>query len=158
MKLTLTSLNLVILLLALLPSPTFAEYKSTQNSFQPRLSPEQSERVRKCKQILREVDSKSFEQTLDQLTRSPYPEENIQILEAMAKTYADIVEEMQVRDQSRKEGLYGMIQLNMAYLQFGGGSGAAGTREPLYRLIRNKLRSYLSVKILENQKLFYSLE
>ena len=118
---------------------------------------EQLGRVEACQSILKEVRGKSLQQTIDGLSRLPYIEENIQIMEAMVKTYTDIVAELKVTEQSKKEGLYSLVELNMAYLQLGGVK-SSGSREPLYGLIRGKLKSYLSAKLLNNSTLFHSLD
>lgn len=125
------------------------------------LSETQIERVQTCQNILKEVDDRSLQQAIHELTRSRHPEENLQILEAMAKTYADVTKELDIREQTQKEGLYSTIKLNMAYLQLGGlhaGGGGGGNREPLYRLVRSKLRDYLPARLLKDEQFFYTLE
>ena len=121
------------------------------------LSAAQIERVKECKRFIGDIDEKTLQQSIDDLVRSAFPEENLQILEAMTKTYADLVAELGLDDRAKKEQLYSFIALNMAYLQFGGPGGKAGSEE-LYRRIRFKLRSYLPPEIFQNPDLFISLD
>ena len=76
----------------------------------------------------------------------------------MAKTYADIVREINVEGQKKKEWLYSMVCLNMAYLQFGGSQGKSGSTTELNRLIRQKLKKYLPPELLKQPGFAYSLE
>ena len=76
----------------------------------------------------------------------------------MAKTYADIVREVNVEGKKKKEWLYSMVCLNMAYLQFGGSQGKSGSTTELNRLIRRKLKGYLPPNALKRDGFFYSLE
>ncbi len=158
-------MKILIILISILfiSSPAYAQGKSSgpkQDSYSKRqLTPAQLERVKVCKLILQDVDKKSLQQTNEELSRLSYPEENLQILEAMAKTYADIVREVKVEKQTQKEWLYSMIELNMGYLQLGGVKGGDGGQdEPLNRRIRYKLRTYLPSELLNHPALFHSLE
>ncbi len=122
------------------------------------LTPQQIERVQVCKRLLLEVDSKPLPKTIVELEHTPYPEENLQIMEAVAMTYADIVKEQTVDDDKNKKWLYGMIMLNMAYLQLGGDQYAVGGNAPLNRLICRKLREHLPPDLLNHPGLFHPLE
>ena len=121
------------------------------------LTSAQTERVKTAKLLLGVVDKKSLEQTIKELQGTSYPEGNLQILEAVAKSYVDIIREQNVEGKGKKEWLYSMIQLNMAYFQLG---GDPNNREDtsLNLLIRRKLQKYLPAELFTNPKLFHSLE
>lgn len=122
------------------------------------LTPQQIERVQACKRLLREVDFKSLPMTIAELEHTSYPEENLQVMEAVAMTYADIVKEHSVDDDENKKWLHGMIMLNMAYLQLGGDQYAVGGNAPLNRLIGRKLKEHLPPDLLNHPGLFHPLE
>lgn len=114
----------------------------------------QIERVKASKELIQDVDKKSLRQTVDELESMDYTEENLQIMEAMARTYAEIVRNQDVRDPAKKEWLYGTIALNMAYLQMGGSTNAVGGNAPLNRLIRRTLQENLSEELQHHPVLF----
>ncbi|MBF0511753.1 MAG: hypothetical protein HQL13_05415 [Candidatus Omnitrophica bacterium] len=119
----------------------------------------QIERVRAVKTILEGVDKKSLSDTIHEIEKNRHPEVSLQMKEAMAQTYADIVREIDVRDKKKKEWLYSMVCLNMAYLQFGGSSkNKPGSTTELNRLIRQKLVKYLPSDIVNSQGFLYVLE
>jgi hypothetical protein len=99
-----------------------------------------------------------LQQTIDELRKTHHFQLNLEMREAMAKTYADIVKEENVIGQKKKEWLYSMVCLNMAYLQFGGAQGAPGSTTALNRLIRRKLKEYLPLNVLKQPGFLYSLE
>ena len=116
------------------------------------------ERVRALKRLIGGVDSKTVQQTIAELEKMDYPQVNLQMKEAMAKTYVDIVRDKNIEGQGRREQLYSMIALNMAYLQLGGTQDKAGSAEPLNRLIRKKLREYLPPKIFSSPGFSFVIE
>ena len=116
------------------------------------------ERVKVVKALLYGIDTKSLRETIDELEKTRHPQINLQIREAMAKAYTDIVSEIDVKGQKKKEWLYSMVCLNMAYLQFGGSQGKSGSTTELNRLIRRKLKEYLPPNALKRDGFFYSLE
>lgn len=122
------------------------------------LTAQEIERVKAVKALLYGIDTKSLQETIHELEKTRHPQINLEMREAMAKTYADIVKEVNVEGQKKKEWLYSMVCLNMAYLQFGGSKGAAGSTSSLNRLIRQKLIKYLPGHALEKPGYFYSLE
>jgi hypothetical protein len=121
-------------------------------------APQDIERVKAVKALLYGVDTKSLRETIDELEKTRHPRINLQIREAMAKAYTDIVREINVNGQKKKEWLYSMVCLNMAYLQFGGGHGTHGSAGSLNRFIRQKLRKYLPPDALKQPGFLYSLE
>ena len=104
-------------------------YKSTH------LTAQEIQRVKAVKKLLYDVDPKSLRETIAELEKSRHPRINLEMKEAMAKAYVDIVKEINVEGQKKKEWLYSMVCLNMAYLQFGGGQGPSGRTSSLNRLI-----------------------
>ena len=122
------------------------------------LTQQEIQRVKAVKELLQGVDTKSLQETIDELEKSRHPLLNLQIKEAMAKAYTDIVKEINVVDEKRKEWLYSMVNLNMAYLQFGGAQGKYGSTTELNRLIRKKLKEYLPPHLLERLGSAFSLE
>jgi hypothetical protein len=116
------------------------------------------ERVKAVKVLLYDVDTKSLQETIDELEKTRHLQINLQIREAMAKTYTDIVGEINVKGQKKKEWLYSMVCLNMAYLQFGGSQGKSGSTTELNRLIRRKLKEYLPLNVSEQPGFIHLLE
>lgn len=143
-----------VLILVLLTAGAGAEgnYRMAHLSFSD------IERVRAAKELISEVDRKSLQETIHELEKSHNPKSDLLMKEAMAKTYRDIVKEIQVEGQSKREWLYSMVCLNMAYLQFGGGAGKATDTTSLNRLIRQKLIAYLPSHALTQKGFFYSLD
>ena len=121
------------------------------------LTPQEMERVKAVKELLYDVDKKSLNETIRELEKSRQAHIDLEMREAMAKTYTDIVREISVEGQKKKEWLYSMICLNMAYLQFGGSQGKPGTTTELNRLIRQKLKKYLPPDVLNQSGFLYSL-
>ena len=120
-------------------------------------TPRDIERVRVLKEILYGIDTKSLRETIEELEKTRHSQINLQMREAMAKTYADIVREINVEGQKKKEWLYSMVCLNMAYLQFGGSQGKSGSTTELNRLIRRKLKEYLPPNALNRDGFFYKV-
>jgi hypothetical protein len=122
------------------------------------LTAQEIERVKAVKELLYGVDKRSLQETIDELQRARHPQLGLEMQEAMAKAYTDIVKEINVEGQKKKEWLYSMVCLNMAYLQFGGSQGKAGSTTELNRLIRQKLKQYLPPDIFKQPGFLYSLE
>ena len=122
------------------------------------LTGQQIERVKAFKELLHGVDKESLQKTIRVLEKTRNPQINIEMKEAMAKSYVDIVSEENVEGQKKKEWLYSMVCLNMAYLQFGGSQGKYGSTTELNRLIRQKLIHYLPTNALKQPGFVYSLE
>ena len=115
-------------------------------------------RLRVVKELLDGVDKESLRTTIQELDKARHPQINLLMKEAMAKAYVDIVQSEGVQGLSKKEWLYSMICLNMAYLQFGGSSGKRGSTTELNRLIRKKLIQYLPPNALKETGFVYSLD
>jgi hypothetical protein len=117
----------------------------------------QLDRLRAAKRLLSDVDSRSFSETLQDLQKTSFSEGHLQVLEAVAQTYAEIAREYDVETPERKKWLYGMVQLNLAYLQLGGGEEQA-TASALNTLIQRKLLRHLPPETLSDPRLVQPLE
>ena len=116
------------------------------------------ERLKGVKALLGGIDKKSLQASIRELEKTRHPHTNLVMREAMARTFTDIVKEVNVEGQKKKEWLYSMICLNMAYLQFGGSQGKRGSTSELNRLIRRKLKEYLPPDLFHQSGFLYSLE
>jgi hypothetical protein len=106
------------------------------------LSDPQISRIKAYRLLVANIDPQPLAQAVAELERTRYPLVNLQIKEAMARAYADIVREQKVEGKSKQQWLYSMIKLNMAYLQFAG-KAPGQDRDPLNQLIRQTLRTHL---------------
>lgn len=118
------------------------------------LTSQQWERVKVCHRLLEGAQTKSVQEMSSDLEQSSSPEKHLQILEAVALTYSEIVQEQKIEEKDRKEWLHSMISLNMGYLQLGG----SGSGDPVHRMIQRKLKDHLSPQLLKDPELFQSLE
>lgn len=136
-----------------LATPVHAEvsYKSRH------LTAQEIERVRTVKALLHDVDKKSLRETINELEKTRNPQVSLEMREAMAKAYTDIVRDFNVNGEKKKEWLYSMVCLNMAYLQLGGDQAPPGSTTSLNRLIRKKLKEYLPLDIFRKPGFLYSL-
>ncbi len=116
----------------------------------PRLSEQDIEQLKEAKALLNDVDRKSLAQTIIEMEKTKYPQVNVQMRQAMARAYADIVKEHKIEGQKKREWLYSMINLNMAYLQFGGSQDPAGQSKSLNKLILRKLKEHLPSEMLNH--------
>ena len=143
-------LLLIFLLLCVSPGQARENCRSSLNA-------QEIEHVKESKNLIRGVDKKSLQATLNELESTQCPPMNALIMEAMARTYDDIVVEQKVEEQTKKEWLYSKIQLNMAYLQLTGGQ-QRGDNDPLNRLIRWKLKQYLPAEIFTDPRFFHEVK
>lgn len=111
------------------------------------LSSQEIEKVKEIRQILFDIDHRASHHIIEELERTPYPSTSLNMKEAMAKTFAQLVQEQDVQGQDKKQWLYSMITLNMAYLQFVGTKHYKNTDTALNMLIRRKLREFLPADI-----------
>lgn len=144
---------LVFIYCALIALSAYASPKTTPMH----LANQEVQRVKVLKQVLHEVENKTVEQMVSDLEKTSHPRMNLIIKEAMARTYADIVQEQNVQRQSQKEWIYSMVALNMAYFQFGGNQDSAGGVKNLNKLIRSKLKLYLPPDISKQPGFLTSL-
>ena len=127
-------------------------------NYRSRLTEQEIQRVRAVKELLYGIDTKPLWETIEELEKTRHPLVNLQMKEAIAKAYTDIARDFNVQGQKKKEWLYSMVCLNMAYLQFAGNQGSPGITTDLNKLIRQKLKEYLPADALNQYRLFYSLE
>jgi len=128
-----------------------------QQSGSKHLTSNEIQRVKAVKVLLSVVDKKPLRMTIAELEKTREPEINLEIKEAMAQAYTDVVRDYKVEGQKKKEWLYSMVCLNMAYLQFGGQQPASGDSNSLNKLIRQELKKHLSLEVLRQSGLLYSL-
>jgi alanyl-tRNA synthetase len=114
-----------------------------------RLSDKDISRLEVVKEILSEVETKPLSSLIQEIEQSAYPQMSLTIKEAMARAYADIIIEQNVVGKAKREWLYSMVALNMAYFQFGGAKDSASGATNLNKLIRYKLKMYLPVHIFQ---------
>ncbi len=122
------------------------------------LTPSEIERLKACQESLIGVDLKSLEQSITELEKTAYPQINLQIKEAMVRTYQTIAEEQGVSDLAKKKWLYSMVALNMAYLQFGGERPPKGQSAVLNSIIIKKLKENLPAELINKPGFLYTME
>jgi len=122
------------------------------------LSEKDRARLETVKETLGDVETKSLAQLMSEVERSAYPQISLAMKEAMAHTYADIVLEQKVTTKAKKEWLYSMVALNMAYFQFGGAKDSASGATNINKLIRYKLKMYLPPHIFNQPGFHVSVE
>ncbi|MGE0268069.1 MAG: hypothetical protein AB7S78_06415 [Candidatus Omnitrophota bacterium] len=151
----------LLILLLVLPLPVSAQSETPAKTYRKRsgtLTPEEVERVKACKQLLKGADKETLAESVARLEDNPYPREQLILMEAMARTYAEMVAEQEVVEPEKKAWLYSMVTLNMAYLQLGGYQLKKAHAVPLHRIIQRKLKAYIPVELMNNRDLFNPLE
>jgi hypothetical protein len=141
-----------------IPLVIFVFLATSAHAYGSHLTLQEIERVKAFKGLLGGIDKKSLWETINELERSRHPQVDLEMKEAMAKAYTDIAREFNVEGQKKKEWLYSMVCLNMAYLQFAGKQGNSASTTDLNKLIRQKLKEYLPSDILNQPGFIYSLE
>jgi hypothetical protein len=145
-----TFLRTIVILFLFLPA-------AIPTSYARPLTAQEIQRLKAAEGLLEGVDKKSWWETVDELEKTRYPRILLAMKEAEARTYTDIDRDYNIVDQAKKEWLYSMVCLNMAYLQFVGDEGKPGSTTELNRLIRQKLMKYLPADVLKEQGFHYSL-
>src|SRR3989338_3875838 len=84
------------------------------------LSVEQSSRAEKVKKLLGDADTHTLSIILGEIKKSSYPEGELQIHEAVAQTFRDMVQKYQPADKEARIRLLDKVRMNMAYFQLGG--------------------------------------
>lgn len=121
------------------------------------LNEDDVERIRKSRALIGNVDKRSLQRMVDDLEANGCPPMNAVIFEAIARTHDDIVREQKIVDARKEEFLYSKIKLNMAFLQLTGGQHH-GDGDPLNRMIRFKLKQYLTEDVLTDPRFFHKVE
>lgn len=140
----------ILLAVLTLSSPVLA----SKTSAQPPLPEQVLVRVQQYKLMLKDVEPRPAKAIIAELVNSDHPMLNLQIKEAMAKTFTDIVREQNVEGEGKRKWLYSMVALNMANLQFGGSSG----NNPLNTMILRKLKKNLPPEVLTQKGFHISLD
>ena len=152
MTLSITLLKRLCVIVFLLYSAPMAYAATTHHS--ALLPPQAIERVRQYKLLVKDVEPKSVPAIVSDLEKTGDPMLNLQIKEAIAKTYAVIIQEEHIEGISKKQWLYSMVALNMAYLQFGG----TNSDRSLNKMILHKLKENLPAGIIDQHGFHFSLE
>jgi len=121
------------------------------------LTPQQVEQVRMFKQALAQVDHESLEATVEEFNKSACPAIRVLMLDAMTRTYADLIRDYDLIDQDARVRLYDKIKMNMAYMQFTGGRGRC-KGSGLNCLIQDKLKTYLPSWLLDHPQFYVSID
>ena len=121
------------------------------------LTDRQIERIRESKELIADVDHASLQETIEKINRTDCPSIQSLMSVAMARTYAELIREYDLKDRDARERLYHKIQMNMAYLQFTAGR-TGGKGSSLNRLIQQKLIRYLPDEILEHPGFYVTLD
>ncbi len=135
-----------LILFVLIASPAYSKGS--------KLSAEQVERVKVFKAQIAEVDKKTLAKTITEIERTNDPHMVLQIQEAIAKVYSDIVADQAIKDQATKEWLYNTVSMNMANIQFGGRVGG----NPVNQMITGRLQKALPKGIMDNPNFHVSVE
>jgi len=120
---------------------------------QIRLTPDQIERVKVFKTRIAAVDKTPLAKTILEIERTNDPEMVLQIQEAVARVYADVVADQSIKDQPTKEWLYNTVAMNMANMQFGGRVGGS-----MNRMITERLKKALPNDITAKPHFHVSVE
>lgn len=131
---------------------TFAAYGAQE------LSLEQTERVKAFKALLGDADARTFAETLSEIKKSPAAEGELQIREAVARTYDALLKKYQPAGREARVRLLDKIRMNMAYFQLGGSDTEDFSAGSLNVVIRRELEKYLSPGLRTDKRLFKSLD
>ena len=115
-------------------------------------------RLTEAKSLLMDAEKRSVEDLIKEFNDTGLPREQLDIYEATAATFRDIINDYSKNDAQSRERLLDKIRMNMAYFQFGGTRAEQEGGSELNRLIQRKLIQYLPENIWDNPKLFHSLE
>ena len=143
---------LPLLIFFLLASFVYAEGKHRH------LNPQDIDRVKLCQKILLGIDERSLDQMINDLESSQYPQANLIMLEAMARAYTDVANDLKIVEKDSQKRLLNKVKLNMAYLQLNNFDKSSNGSEPLSRLIVHKLKQHLPPDPAIQPGFGYSLE
>ena len=122
------------------------------------LTSQQITRVATVKNLLGSIEKRSSDELAKHIGKTHSTELQLQIWEAVAVTYKDMIKQYGVETQERREWLYSMIQLNMAYFRLGGEQEESTTDTALNLTIRRKLKEHLPANFFSNRSVFFSLD
>ncbi len=139
-----TALTLIIILVI----PQLVRANSGEDAFLAR--------IHDAKMLVAELDSRTVEDIFREFHATSSPEGNLQIYEATAATYRDLMESKEVTGEVEKKNLYDQIRMNIAFIQFGGNPNGGGAK--IDRWIRQTLMKYLSRDLMKEENIFHSVD
>lgn len=142
-------LNKFLALILFLILPQVAQTESNDGIF--------LKRIHEVKEIVKDLEPRSAGDILKDLRETSSPEGNLQIFEAVAATYKDLVVHKNIVDKKDKRDLYDQIRLNVAFIQFGGNPNS-GDGKKLDRWIRQTLIKYLPQDLMNDEDMFFSID
>jgi len=140
-------LNKIFILILILISPQLAQADSGEDAFLAR--------IHDAKMLVKDLDLRSVEDISRELRTTSSPEGNLQIYEAIAATFRDLVVSGDVTDEAGKKNLYNQIRMNVAFIQFGGNLNDRSGKK-IDRWIRQTLVKYLPKDLMKDEDIFYS--
>lgn len=141
-------LKIVLTLIIILVIPQLVRANSGEDAFLAR--------IHDAKMLVAELDLRTVEDIFRELNATSSPEGNLQIYEAMAATFRDLVVGGDAADEAGRKSLYDQIRMNIAYIQFGGNPKSGGRR--VDRWIRQTLRKYLTKDLMKDEDIFHSVD
>lgn len=115
------------------------------------------QRIIRAKALMMDAEKRSADEIRSEFEESGYPQQQLQIYEAIAKTFRDIVADYKENTAEARVRLLDKIRMNMAYFQFGGSKSEKEGGSELNRLIQRKLKEYLPKDIWDDPNVFHSL-
>jgi len=142
-------LNTLLIILTFLILPQSAQASNGDSEFLAR--------IHHAKMLVADIDPRSVEDISRELHSTSSPQGNLQIFEAVAATYRDLVVNGDIADEAGKKNLYDQIRMNVAFIQFGGNPNTRSGKK-IDRWIRQTLMKYLPRKLLKDKDMFYSAD
>lgn len=142
-------LSQYFLLICFLIFPQFVQANIHEGAF--------VDRIHSAKMLIEDSEPRSVEDISMELQLTSSPEGNLQIFEAVAATYRDLVLDGNIVDDKGKKDLYDQIRMNVAFIQFGGNPNQRGAKK-VNRWIRQALLKHLSKDLMNDEDMFYSAD
>ena len=114
-------------------------------------------RIQNARALVADHDRRSVADISRQLHATSSAEGNLQIYEAVAATYRDLVASGKITGEIGKKNLYDQIRMNVAFIQFGGDPNYRGGAK-INRWIRQTLLNYLPKSLMKDEDMFYSAD
>ena len=122
------------------------------------LSAGQLQRINTAKSLLGATDDRTLAATISELEKSPSTEGALEIYEAIAETYGELVKKHGLTDKKAQERLLDKIRMNMAYFQLGGPDVERVSDSSLNIVIRRLLKKHLPAQLFSDRRFFKSLD
>lgn len=122
------------------------------------LSADQLQRIKTAKALLGATDSRTLTAAISELEKSPSAEGALEIYEAIAETYGELVKKHGLTDKKAQERLLDKIRMNMAYFQLGGPDVERASDSSLNIVIRRLLKKHLPAQLFSDRSFFKSLD